>query len=207
MLERHRYRQRLGVGLVPLAAFAVHQLRYLLAFGSEASHELAVQGHSYLHELTPWIMLAVALGVGGLLTRVARAWHTGDPGHDRDHGCRLAALWILTAVGLLAMYVGQEFLEGLLATGHPQGLQGIVGDGGLWAIPASIVIGGLLTLVIRGSRALVAHVAARRRRAAITVGRAPHVVIREHHVVLLARVAPLAAAGAGRAPPSLTRPI
>ena len=35
--------------LVPAAALVVHQLRYVLAYGSGAGIELARQGHSYLH--------------------------------------------------------------------------------------------------------------------------------------------------------------
>ena len=46
------------VALVPAAALAVHQLRYWLAFGSNASSELARQGHSYLHSVVPWIVLS-----------------------------------------------------------------------------------------------------------------------------------------------------
>ena len=49
--------------LVPAGALAVHQLRFLLAFGGGAGTELARQGHSYLHSLVPWIVLLIgALG-------------------------------------------------------------------------------------------------------------------------------------------------
>ena len=34
---------------LPAAAFAVHQSRYLLAYGSRAGVELQRTGHSYLH--------------------------------------------------------------------------------------------------------------------------------------------------------------
>ncbi len=36
---------------------AVHQLRYVLAFGGGAGLELQRQGHSYLHSLAPWAIL------------------------------------------------------------------------------------------------------------------------------------------------------
>jgi hypothetical protein len=196
---RQRRRQQLGAGLFPVGAFAVHQLRYGLAFGDDASRELADQGHAYLHELTPWIVLALAVGVGGLIARLARAWHSGES--DRGSGRRLAVLWALAAAGLFSIYVGQEFLEGLFATGHPQGLAGILGDGGLWALPAAIAVGGLLALVIRGGRALVARVARlRRERPRIAPARAPARVARPASLVL-PRPAPLAGASAGRAPP------
>jgi hypothetical protein len=196
---RRRSWQRLGVALFPLGAFAVHQLRYQLAFGADASRELADQGHAYLHELTPWIVLAVAAGVGGLIARLARAWRSGES--ERADGRCLAVLWALAAAGLFSIYVGQEFLEGLLAGGHPQGLTGILGDGGLWALPAAIVVGGLLALVVRGGRALVARVARLgRRRPWIAVARAPKGVVRPARV-MRPRLAPLAGASAGRAPP------
>jgi hypothetical protein len=195
-----RHRQHLGVALFPLGAFVVHQLRYQLAFGADASRELADQGHAYLHELTPWIVLAVALGLGGLVARLARAWRRGEG--DRGMGRRLVALWALASAGLFAIYVGQESLEGLFATGHPAGLAGILGDGGVWALPSSVAVGGLLSLLVRGGRALVARVAALRgQRPRITVARAPERVLRPDRVAL-PRLAPLAGASAGRAPPS-----
>jgi hypothetical protein len=196
---RQRRRRRLGTALFPVGAFAVHQLRYALAFGGDASRELADQGHAYLHELTPWIVLAVAAGAGGLLTRLARAWRSGES----EPGRCLAALWALTSAALFSIYVGQEFLEGLLATGHPEGLAGILGDGGLWALPAAIAVGGLLALLVRGGRALVERVAQlRRERRPIAPARAPKNAIRPASVVL-PRLAPLACASAGRAPPVL----
>jgi hypothetical protein len=199
---RQRQRQRLGVALFPLGAFVVHQLRYALAFGTDASRELADQGHAYLHELMPWIVLAVALGLGGLIARLARAWRDGEPDRGKDH--RLGVLWGLTSAGLFWIYVGQEFFEGLLAAGHPQGLAGILGDGGLWALPASAAVGGLLALGVRGGRALVVRVARLRqpRPQNAAIAHPP-----EHGVgpnsLALPRLAPLAGASAGRAPPGL----
>jgi len=194
------HRRLLGVALFPLGVFAVHQLRYLLAFGPDAPHELAAQGHGYLLELMPWIMLAVAVGFGGLLARLAHAWLSGVG--DDGRGRRLVWLWALASTGLWGMYVGQEFFEGLLATGHPQGLDGILGDGGLWSLPASIAVGGVLALVVRGSRKLVARVARLRRpRARTPVRRAPRRAVRPA-CVALPRLAPMAGASAGRAPPT-----
>jgi hypothetical protein len=194
---RRRHSQRLGVALFPFGAVAVHQLRYQLAFGADASRELADQGHAYLHELTPWIVLAVATGAGGLLARLARARRSGES----ERGRCLAALWALTSAALFSIYVGQEFLEGLLADGRPQGLAGILGDDGLWALPASIAVGGLLALLVRGGRALVARVARRGRpRPRVAAARAPKGAVRPARVAL-PRLAPLAGASAGRAPP------
>jgi len=62
------------IALLPAAALAVHQLRYLLAYGSAAGMELQRQGHSYLHSVVPWIILVVALVVGGFLRALGRAF-------------------------------------------------------------------------------------------------------------------------------------
>ena len=50
------------VALLPPAAFAVHQLRYMLAFGGHAGIELQRTGHSYLHSVVPWLVAAVGVG-------------------------------------------------------------------------------------------------------------------------------------------------
>ena len=62
-----------GLLLVPAAAFAVHQLRYFIAYGSHANSQLAAQGHSYLHSLAPWAVLALGIGATLLLRRAGRA--------------------------------------------------------------------------------------------------------------------------------------
>src|SRR4051812_23436657 len=53
-----RRREWSAVALMPLAAVLVHELRYLFAFGPAAAGRLAETGHSYLHELAPWIVTA-----------------------------------------------------------------------------------------------------------------------------------------------------
>src|SRR5438067_13612814 len=61
------------LALMPAAAFAVHQLRYWLAFGGHAGAQLQAQGHAYLHSLVPWIVLPIAIAVGGFLRALGRA--------------------------------------------------------------------------------------------------------------------------------------
>ena len=124
------------MALVPAAALAVHQLRFMLAFGGHAGVELARQGHSYLHSLVPWIMLLIGLAVGGVLVGVGSG-SRGQRSVSR-HTLSLVALWMVCSVCLVAIYVAQEFLEGLFATGHPAGLAGIFGYGGWWSIPAAV---------------------------------------------------------------------
>ncbi len=137
-------------GLVPVAAFAVHQLRFLLAFGSGAGLALKQTGHSYLHSVVPWIVLLVGLSVGTFLWALGKA----ASGRRSASGRRLsfAVLWLACAGCLLAIYCAQEFLEGLIATGHPTGIEGIFGFGGLWAIPSAAGVGLVLAAIFYGAR-------------------------------------------------------
>ena len=65
------------MALVPAGALAVHQLRFVLAFGGDAGVELARQGHSYLHSLVPWIVLLIGVAAGAFLWALGRA-HGGS---------------------------------------------------------------------------------------------------------------------------------
>lgn len=148
--------------LVPAAALAVHQLRYWLAFGSSATAQLQAQGHSYLHSLVPWIVLMLAVSVGIFLRALGRA--LGGRCSLPRYTLSFAALWLVCAACLVAIYVGQEFLEGLFATGHPGGLIGIFGYGGWWSVPAALAVGLVLAAVFHGARWVLREVVQRRRR-------------------------------------------
>ena len=119
------------VGLLPPAAFVVHELRYMLAFGGGAGAELQRTGHSYLHSVVPWLVLLLALIVGGFLRAIGRAL-SGQRSLPR-YAVSVAGLWMLCATALVLIFACQEFLEGLFATGHPAGLAGIFGYGGWWS--------------------------------------------------------------------------
>ena len=149
--------------MLPPAAFAVHELRYLLAFGGGAAAELQRTGHSYLHSLVPWLVLALSLVVGGFLRALGRAF-SGQRSAARDT-MSFVGLWLVCSVALVAIYVSQEFLEGLFATGHPGGLAGIFGYGGWWSIPAAVCVGLVLAAVFHGARWVLDEVAERCSRA------------------------------------------
>ena len=155
-------RRFVPAALMPAGAFAVHQLRYWLAFGSHAAVELQRQGHSYLHSVVPWIVALLAAGLGTFLVALGRAFggHRSVPRYTLS----VATMWLLCTASLVAIYVCQEFLEGLLATGHPGGLAGIFGSGGWWAIPAAVAVGLVLTAAFHGARRVLRAVAERRTR-------------------------------------------
>lgn len=138
--------------LLAVASFAVHQLRFALAFGSGASRELAHQGHAYLSVVAPLLvgllMLAVAEFAAGLARRRSQRKVPG-----------LRRLALVSSVSLLGVYCAQELAEGFVATGHPGGLAGVFGGGGWLAIPLSLAAGIVVALLMRGAVAAAAVVA------------------------------------------------
>jgi hypothetical protein len=198
MRRRARSRWLGHVALLPAAAFAVHQLRYYLAYGGKAGIVLARTGHSYLHSLVPWIVLVVALVVGGFLRSLGRALagHTSLP----RYSVSLAGMWLVCSLSLVAIFVCQEFLEGLFAAGHPAALAGIFGYGGWWSIPAALCVGLVLAAWLHGARWVLREIAARRSRARPGfVG--PAIVLPRPSDAVLVGLAPLVGGWSGRGPP------
>ena len=186
------------MALMPPAAFAVHQLRYWLAFHGGAGAELARQGHSYLHSVVPWLVVLLALAIGAFLLALGRAF--GGQRTPARYGLSFAALWLTCAASLVAIYGTQEFLEGLLATGHPAGLVGIFGFGGWWSIPAAACVALVLAAIFHGARWVLNEVSERRTR-----GRAPSITVifvgLVQSDVAHSRLTPLAEGWSGRGPP------
>lgn len=180
---------------MPAAALVVHQARFTLTYGSRANAELAAQGHSYLHSLVPWTILALGVSASTFLRRAAHAARTGDSG--RLTRLSTAALWSITVVGLVAIYAVQETLEGLTFSGHPTGVSGVLGHGGWWAIPAAAVVALGVVAVLRAGRAVLRFAAGR----APIAGRTRVARARRPLSIALVAPAPLALAAAGRAPP------
>lgn len=187
-------------GLLPPAAFAVHQLRYMLAYGGNAGIELQRTGHSYLHSVVPWLVLLLALAAGGFLRALGRAFagHTSPARFTLS----LGAMWLVSSAALVAIFVCQEFLEGLFATGHPAGWVGIFGYGGWWSIPAAVSIGLVLAAVLHGARWLVRAVARQRARPHVLVI-GPVLRLARPREVVVGCPAPLVSGWSGRGPPTL----
>jgi hypothetical protein len=185
---------------MPAAALTVHQLRYQLAFGSRTDEKLATQGHQYLGAVAPLAAMLLAIAVGLFLANLARAWRDGSKDAAPDSGGSLPKIWLLAALSLLLIYCGQEFFEGLFAVGHPAGLTGIFGQGGLWAVPLSILLGGLVATALRVGDAAIRWAGARRRPDRPPRARARNP--RRPSTFIAAPRGPLATAAAGRAPPA-----
>jgi hypothetical protein len=184
-----------GFVLFPAAAFAVHQLRYELAYGSRSSAVLSAQGHGYLDSLAPWVVVLLALGLGSFLVRVAKA---GAGEGDATPRRALATLWALSSVALVGVYSAQEWLEGSFEAGHPGGLAGIFGHGGWWALPLAVAFGLVVALLLRAASVAVETVArfmARRRLRLLISG------LSRPAEAQSVRGAALAGNSSGRAPP------
>jgi len=192
-----------GAALMPAAALLVHQLRYQLAYGGASSRALAEQGHAYLSSLTPWIVLlaALALGasLGGLVERWARRGADGCAGASaRRAGLRA---WLLASAALVAIFSGQELLEGAFAGGHAAGAAAVLGGGGWWALPAALLVGGLLALALRAG-AVVGEALAELTPLRLRLRGSAREGARAVPAGPVLRLpAPLARAAAGRAPP------
>lgn len=206
-----------AAALMPAAVLTVHQARFMLAFGGSSGEELEKEGHQYLSALAAPIAMLVAIVVGLFFARLASAWRDGagegaTPGHGAVSGAsarpgtRDPASWrgflrltLLIAASLLALYSCQELLEGVLSNGHPEGLDGVFGDGGWWAVPLSLLCGLAIAAALRGARAAFRWVVSRRRRPGASHER-PAATPRPRRLAL-PRLVPLAGAAAGRAPP------
>ncbi len=126
-----------------LGGLAVHELRYVLAFGDQADAVLAHHGHGYLAMAGPLLAVLTAVVLaGGLVVAASRP-------ALRTPGLRVVVLWPLATLGLLGLYSSQELIEGLAAPGHPAGWAGVFGAGGWIAIPLSLVFGGLAAAAVR----------------------------------------------------------
>jgi hypothetical protein len=191
-----------GAALMPAAALGVHQLRYELAFGADAPRALAQQGHAYLSSLTPWIVLLAALALGASIGSLTQRWARGpEAQHALSRRAAGVRVWLLASAALFAIFAGQELLEGMFAGGHAAGVAAVLGGGGWWALPAALLVGGLLALALRAGAELgeaLAELAPLRlwlRHGAREVRRL------RPAVADLVFPAPLARAAAGRAPP------
>jgi hypothetical protein len=191
-------RSRLGpVALLPPAALAVHQLRYLLAFGGGTGAELQRTGHSYLHSVTPWIVLLIGLVAGGFLRSLGDA--LGDQTSLSRRTASFSVLWLACAACLVGIFACQELVEGLFATGHPSGITGIFGYGGWWSVPAALCVGLVLAACLHGAGWVLREVA--RHSARSHPPRTPRLTISRVRAGALMPPAPLVAGWSDRGPP------
>ncbi|MCW3010087.1 MAG: hypothetical protein JWO90_491 [Solirubrobacterales bacterium] len=182
--------------LLIVGGLALHELRYLLAFGSHAGDVAAAQGHAYLALTGPLLGL---IATSALACLVLRSATTGT--HCSVRAVRVRRLWPLLSVGLLVLFVGQELLEGALTVGHPSGFDAVLGGGGWIAAPLSVLVGGAIAVSVRVVARFVAAVRATHCRRPCLLAARPAAVWAARVPRGRRRLPPLARHLAGRAPP------
>jgi hypothetical protein len=199
-----------AAALIAGGSLVVHELRYLLAPVGASGHG----GHAYLPLLHLLIALALAGACVQLAVVVARARsrlavgdHFGRP--DRHNWRRTAnqgsgrgflATWGLAATAVLAVFTGQELIEGALASARTPGLAAVFADGG-WIVPLLALGAGLVVAAcLRGADAVISA-AARRAGAIADSSIRPPLSSRGAPAASWRRVPALADHLAGRAPP------
>jgi hypothetical protein len=121
--------------ILAVGAFALHQLRYLLASSASSAEHSA---HGYMTDLmAPIAVLVLAAALATLIR--------GTEGAAPARGAPLSRRIALFAGALLAIYVGQESLEAII-NGHAVLADAVLGAGWL-AVPLAIGIGALLALL------------------------------------------------------------
>src|SRR5439155_1194412 len=82
---------------------------------ARSASQLAAQGHSYLAFAGIGVAVLLAFAICGFGAALLRA----RGGRGEPELPRFTLLWACCAAALVAVFAGQESLEGLLAQGHP----------------------------------------------------------------------------------------
>jgi hypothetical protein len=133
------------VALLGAGAVAIHQLRYAIAYGNAAPHELAAHNHGYFELALPAVATVFVIALAAVLIRIARG-RVAAP-HRRTS---LAALWLCCALTLGTIYGVQETLEGA----------GALAGGGWIGFALAFPAGLLVALAIRGADVAVVRMPA-----------------------------------------------
>jgi hypothetical protein len=180
------------VAVLLAAVVGVHELRYVIAFGSEASAVQAHTGHGYVSMVVPLLGVLMALALAQLVVRSARGAPTSAVAWRRA--------WPVAAAALMLLFSSQELLEGALSPGHAAGFSGVFGAGGWLALPLSVAFGALVALVLRVAATLERAVS--RLRVVAVLDAVPARIAPKP--VCLVRGRLLAERRASRAPPALS---
>jgi hypothetical protein len=129
--------------LLSLGALAVHELRYVLAYGDRAGEALASQGHAYLADLGGALVTLVFATLLATLLAGTLAPPARRQGHAASTFRRTAVLY---GLALMAIFCAQELTEGAVASGHPTGLAAVLAHGGWVALPLALAAGAVCSL-------------------------------------------------------------
>jgi hypothetical protein len=127
-----------AAALLALAAFGVHEARYLIVPDAHAD-----AGHAYLGAVPVLLALGLALALGHSLSGLGRR-----RAPDR------ALSWLACSGALVAIHGSQELAEHVLAGGGP------IDAGLLLVVPLSLVFGVAVSLVLHRAERLLGAAAA-----------------------------------------------
>ena len=179
-----------AAALIAAASLALHELRYAVGYSGHASQ--AGDVHAYV----PFVGVGVAVLLALAGARFVRALATARLHSAARAGSRgLALLWPALSATLLAIFLAQELAESALS-GHA-GSAPLGSQGGGVTLALAVAIGGLVALVLRSARRILA---AAGRRAPEKPRRARQ-VRRSHLLPARPRTSLLARHLASRAPP------
>jgi hypothetical protein len=141
-MRRRGFELARAVALLTLGALALHQLRYLIAFGPASGEALHREGHGYLAQTIPVIvaLAAATLAASVLLGALRAPRQASRPGIARA---------LFYGAALFAVFAAQELAEGALAPGHPAGIAALVSGGAWVAVPLAVVLGCAAALAER----------------------------------------------------------
>jgi hypothetical protein len=126
------------------AAVAVHQLRYLLAYGGHS------QGHSYLELVIPLAVALVLLAIVAFAVRLMSVRASASTAGTLPGG---RGLWMRCTAILFVVYGFQEGAEG----------NAVFARGGWFAIPLALLFGALVAWLLKGAETAIVVVTSRRR--------------------------------------------
>src|SRR4029079_6365706 len=107
--DRNAIRSTLrGATLIALAAFGLHQLRYLIGYGDGSTTALSQQGHGYMATLLPELF-----GIAAVVIAATVASATILPRQNLA-ARSIRTNWLGSSVMLFAIFVLQETIEGML---------------------------------------------------------------------------------------------
>ena len=178
------------VTLIAAGAIAVHELSYLARFGTAGSH--APADHSYVAALLPGLAILAALALFATVVRGVAGTRT-PPASPPTR--------VLTyAAAILALFFGQETVEGLLAGADPVQIASVLAAHGVMAIPLALALALIASLAMHGLETVEARIATRFDQS--TPQRAPRLGLRPRLLGVVLSPALLAGSAAPRAPPT-----
>jgi hypothetical protein len=181
------------------AAFAVFELRYLLASLARTGGALQWVARSSMHSASLWLLLLLAIGACWMLREMGRGL-VGRAARPR-WSVALVCMWLLCSSALVALVCCELVLLGRATAGHSAGLPYAVFGPAAWSsVLAALCFGFLLAASLQGvwrvlrgvARIWVGQIPSRRQR---VVAGCPA------QVVALPAAVPLLAGWSDRGPP------